>query len=172
MHGVASAEQTVACFGAHAWMPLLMKLSKKTEYALRALVVMARDTAGRTFSIQEIATAERIPLKFLEQILLVLKNGGILRSKRGVGGGYQIAKSAKRISIGEVLELIDGPSEPVACCAVAHKQATCECGIMGSCALGQTLAELRDQVNAWLQKTTIADVIEREQARTGASFDI
>jgi Rrf2 family protein len=153
-------------------MPALMKLSKKTEYALRALVVMARDTAGRTFSIQEIATAERIPLKFLEQILLVLKNGGILRSKRGVGGGYQIAKPAKRISIGEVLELIDGPSEPVACAATAHKQAACECGIMGSCALGQTLAELRDQVNAWLQKTTIADVIEREQARTGASFDI
>ena len=55
-----------------------MKLSKKAEYALRAIVAMARDTAGRTFSIQEIAGGERIPLKFLEQILLVLKNGGIL----------------------------------------------------------------------------------------------
>jgi len=153
-------------------MRLLMKLSKKTEYALRALVVMARDTAGRTFSIQEIATAERIPLKFLEQILLVLKNGGILRSKRGVGGGYQIAKPAKRITIGDVLELIDGPSEPVACSAAAHKQTNCECGIMGGCALGQTLAQLRDQVHEWLHHTTIADVIEREQARTGASFDI
>lgn len=133
---------------------------------------MGRDTAGRTFSIQEIASGERIPLKFLEQILLVLKNGGILRSKRGVGGGYQLARPAKRITIGSILELVEGPGEPVACCASVRKQEPCECGIIGSCALGQTMAELRDQIQAWLNSTSIADVIDRENSRTTGSFEI
>ena len=150
----------------------LMKLSKKTEYALRAVVAMARDTAGRTFSIQEIASSERIPLKFLEQILLVLKNGGILRSKRGVGGGYQLARPAKRISIGDIVEQVEGPSEPIPCAASVNRQQVCECGIVGSCALGQTLAQLRDQMKEWLQRTTIADVIEREQSRSAGAFEI
>lgn len=149
-----------------------MKLSKKAEYALRAVVAMARDTAGRTFSIQEIATSERIPLKFLEQILLVLKNGGILRSKRGVGGGYQLAIPAKRISIGTIIEQVDGPAEPIPCSAVAHQQSACECGIMGACSLGQTLAGVRDEFNARLHGITIAEVIEKEQARSVAQFDI
>lgn len=149
-----------------------MKLSKKAEYALRAVVAMARDTAGRTYSIQEIATSERIPLKFLEQILLVLKNGGILRSKRGVGGGYQLARPAKKISIGEIIQQVDGPAEPIPCSAVANKQAECECGIMGACSLGQTLAVLRDDLNARLNSITVADVIENEQSRSVAQFDI
>ncbi len=149
-----------------------MKLSKKAEYALRAVVAMARDTAGRTFSIQEIASSERIPLKFLEQILLVLKNGGVLRSKRGVGGGYQLARPSKRICIGDILELVDGPAEPIPCSASVNKQQTCECGIIGSCALGQTLAQLRDQIQTWLQHTTISDVIEREQSKTAGAFEI
>lgn len=149
-----------------------MKLSKKAEYALRAVVAMARDKAGRTFSIQEIASGERIPLKFLEQILLVLKNGGILRSKRGVGGGYQLARPAARISIGAILELVEGPNEPVPCAASVGKQQACECGIVGSCALGQTLAELRDQIQEWLNTTTIGDIIEREHSRTSGSFEI
>jgi hypothetical protein len=73
---------------AHKFPP--MKLSKKAEYALRALVAMGREREGTNFSIQDLASKERIPLKFLEQILLALKNGGMLRSKRGVGGGYQL----------------------------------------------------------------------------------
>lgn len=149
-----------------------MKLSKKAEYALRAVVAMARESPGRTFSIQEIATGERIPLKFLEQILLVLKNGGVLRSKRGVGGGYQLARQPKRLSLGELLELIDGEAEPVPCSASVGTQEECECGIPGACALGRTLAELRDEVHEWLHKTTIADVIEKERPRDSMSFEI
>ena len=148
-----------------------MKLSKKAEYALRAVLAMARDSTGRTFSIQEIATGERIPLKFLEQILLVLKNGGILRSKRGVGGGYQLARQAKRLSLGELVELIDGAAEPIPCAACAGKNIECECGVVGACALGRTLAELRDQVHEWLHQTMIADVIEKERPRESMSFE-
>ena len=148
-----------------------MKLSKKAEYALRAVVAMAREAPGRTFSIQEIATSERIPLKFLEQILLVLKNGGVLRSKRGVGGGYQLARPPKRISLGELLELTDGEADPIPCSGASGQQ-ECECGVVGGCALGRTLSELKSLVHEWLHKTTVADVIEKERPKDSMSFEI
>lgn len=147
-----------------------MKLSKKAEYAMRALLAMARAPETVTFSIQDIAVQERIPLKFLEQILLTLKNGGLLRSKRGVGGGYQFQKAPARISLGDVIALIDGPFDPMPCSAVGDHAGTCECGIAGGCGLGQTFAVLRRDVNAWLQKTTLADVLEKEKAPM--SFEI
>jgi Rrf2 family protein len=149
-----------------------MKLSKKAEYALRAVVAMSRDNSGRTFAIQEIAKSEGIPLKFLEQILLVLKNGGVLRSKRGVGGGYQLARLPELIPLGEIIELIDGPAEPIACSIHAGKSTACDCHIIGSCSLGRTFAELRSQVQEWLMTTTVAKVLERERPREAMSFDI
>ena len=150
-----------------------MKISKKAEYALRALNAMGRAPLGTTFSIQDISTRERIPLKFLEQILLVLKNGGLLRSKRGVGGGYQLAVEPARVSLREVLAAIDGPFEPIACAgAAARARPACECGIPGGCGLGHKLTELRDLANDWLTRTTLADVIATERAREAVSFDI
>lgn len=150
-----------------------MKLSRKAEYAMRALLAMARSPEIATFSIQDIATRERIPLKFLEQILLVLKNGGLLRSKRGVGGGYQFQKTPLRISLGEIVQLIDGPFEPLACTAMASQPGgACECGITGGCGLGQVFRGLRDDVNAWLARTTLADVLEREKNQQPMSFEI
>jgi Rrf2 family transcriptional regulator, iron-sulfur cluster assembly transcription factor len=146
-----------------------MKLSKKAEYAMRALMAMARAPDKPSFSIQEIAAAENIPLKFLEQILLALKNGGLLRSKRGVGGGYQFQKTPSRITLGEVITLIDGAFVPIAC---SDSDATaCDCGIVGGCGLGQTFGLLRQQVNAWLNTTTLAHVLERERPQT-MSFEI
>jgi Rrf2 family transcriptional regulator, iron-sulfur cluster assembly transcription factor len=149
-----------------------MKLSKKAEYALRALVAMGRDASGRTFSIQEVATGERIPLKFLEQILLQLKNGGVLRSKRGVGGGYQLARSIQHISIGDVVELIDGPAEMMSCSMHVGKSTSCDCGVLGGCALGRTFAVIRQQMQQWLRDTSIAQVIEKEGAQSGMVFEI
>ena len=88
----------------------VMKLSKKAEYAMRALLAMARSPDIPTFAIQDIAASERIPLKFLEQILLTLKNGGLLKSKRGVGGGYQFHKSAARVTLGEIMSAPTTPT--------------------------------------------------------------
>lgn len=146
-----------------------MKLSKKAEYAMRALLAMAREPETATFSIQEIAAKEHIPLKFLEQILLALKNGGLLRSKRGVGGGYQFQKAPSRIALGEVITIIDGAFQPITC--ATHDGQACDCGIAGGCGLGQTFGLLRDQVNAWLNTTTLAHVLERER-RVTVSFEI
>ena len=150
-----------------------MKLSKKAEYAMRALLAMSRAPEGTNFSIHDIATSERIPLKFLEQILLALKNGGLLRSKRGVGGGYQLQKPPAKIPVGEIITIIDGPFQPIACSAAAGKiGAKCECGIPGACGLGQTFACLQQQVEDWLSSTTLADVLDKEQGTDSVSFEI
>jgi len=149
-----------------------MKLSKKAEYALRALVAMGRQPQGCTFSILEISTSESIPLKFLEQILLALKNGGILRSKRGVGGGYQLARPATHLSLADVVEIIDGPIQLMSCSAPAGKLTSCECGIIGGCGLGRSFAKVRDQLRDWLKKTTIASIVEQDNAPSGISFEI
>lgn len=135
-----------------------MKLSKKAEYALRALVAMGREREGTNFSIQDLASSEHIPLKFLEQILLALKNGGLLRSKRGVGGGYQLVTHPARITIGEVVTLFDGPFDPV---PGADQDA-----------LGQVFSGLREQVVQWFAEHTVAQIIAKERTRETVSFDI
>jgi Rrf2 family protein len=133
-----------------------MRLSKKAEYALRALVAMGRAREGTNFSIQDLSRAEGIPLKFLEQILLALKNGGVLRSKRGVGGGYQLMKSPARITLGEVVTLFDGAFDP----------------LPGKDALAQVFAGWREQTQQWLKEQTVAHVIEVERQRESVSFEI
>ncbi len=150
-----------------------MKLSKKAEYALRALTAMGKETVGKTFSIHDLAGQERIPLKFLEQILLALKNGGLLRSKRGVGGGYQLHLPATEITLQQVIDLIDGPFQPIPCCEAAlARSAACECGVRAGCGLGRTLVDLQQLVRDWLRETTVAHVIERGQPPQAFSFEI
>jgi len=88
-----------------------MKITKKSEYALRALIKMAINyyKGMTTTLIHGIAEQERIPQKYLERILLDLKNAGILTSKRGIGGGYGLSKSPEDINLGEIIRVIEGP---------------------------------------------------------------
>ena len=90
-----------------------MRLSKKTEYALRALIYSARFPEGTTFQIRELAEKNGIPKKFLELILLDLKNAGILSSRRGVGGGYLLARHPETIRTVEIVEVFEGPIVPM-----------------------------------------------------------
>lgn len=85
-----------------------MQISRKADYAVRAVTILAGLAPDRTMQAQELADAGRIPIKFLEQILLVLKRAGILRSKRGVGGGYRLNRESRHISLAEVFEAVDG----------------------------------------------------------------
>jgi len=86
-----------------------MRLSKKTEYALRALMYAARFPEGTTFQIRDLAEKNGIPKKFLELILLELKNAGMLSSRRGVGGGYLLARRPDSIRSSEIIEVFEGP---------------------------------------------------------------
>ena len=85
-----------------------MKISRKAEYAIRALLILANESPQRTMQIQEMSKRGDIPVKFLEQILLTLRKAGLLHSKRGVGGGYRLERPSRTISLGMVIQIIDG----------------------------------------------------------------
>ncbi len=138
-----------------------MRLSKRAEYALRALMAMARRPVQTVSQIEELSAAEGLPPKVLEQILLGLKKADLLRSKRGVGGGYQLIKPASAITIGEVLRAVDGPFLPLG--ENPH-------GI--SPGLLACFTELSDLVNQHLESLTLADIQAREAATGTMQFDI
>jgi len=105
-----------------------MKISKRGEYALRALIDIgiAKELGRDLVQIGELATQERLPVKFLEQILTQLKEAGYVDSKRGKYGGYHLKMAADRIRFGSVIRLIDGPLAPIACVSqTAYEPCTC-----------------------------------------------
>jgi Rrf2 family protein len=138
-----------------------MRLSKRAEYALRALTAMARRPVQAVSQIEELSAAEGLPPKVLEQILLGLKKADLLRSKRGVGGGYQLAKAPAAITVGEILRAVDGPFHPLG----EHPE---EVGP----GLLTCFTELAVLVNQHLDATTLADVLARESPGGSMHFDI
>jgi len=99
-----------------------MRITYKGDYALKTILELAlRYGRGRAATIHELAKQADIPIKFLEQILLDLKRGGFVESRRGKVGGYLLAKDPSRIKLGEVIRFIDGPIEPVACVGNSYK---------------------------------------------------
>ena len=148
-----------------------MRISKKAEYALRALFILAQSRPDRPYPIQELSERENIPIKFLEQILLSLRREGLLESKRGVGGGYQLARLATEITVGEVIRLIDGPLAPVACAAAGTKQ-KCTCRDPRTCPLRLCMTEVASAISGLLDELTLRDAVERVPAESRLSFDI
>src|SRR5256885_6203654 len=105
-----------------------MKLSKKGEYALRSLINLgiAAEVGRSLVQVSELAENEQLPVKFLEQILQSLKEGGFVKSERGKFGGYRLAKKPKDVAIGQVVRLIDGPLAPIGCASqTAYQKYTC-----------------------------------------------
>ncbi len=140
-----------------------MRLSKRGEYGLRAMIMLATpgpDGHPQTVQIREISQHEQIPAKFLEQILLSLKNAGFLHSKMGVGGGYHLAKPASDISLGSIIRVLDGPLAPVKCVSqMAYEP--CGCPDEETCGLRLVMADVRNAISALLDGTSLADVTQR-----------
>lgn len=140
-----------------------MRLSKRGEYGLRAMMALARPEPEGTppiVQIREIAEREQIPAKFLEQILLALKNGGLLHSKMGVGGGYHLAKPASEISLGQIVRILDGPLAPVKCVSqMAYEP--CGCPDEATCGLRLVMGDVRNAISEVLDGTSLADVANR-----------
>jgi Rrf2 family transcriptional regulator, cysteine metabolism repressor len=140
-----------------------MKISKKGEYALKALIVLAlhHEKGIRTTLISEIAQREQIPPKYLEQILLSLRKGGVLVSKSGVGGGYALSRPPEEITLGEVIRIIEGPLAPLQCVSA---RAYVKCPDESTCGLKGVMLEVRNAVAAILDNTSIKEVARRTQA--------
>lgn len=138
-----------------------MKVSKRGEYALRALIdIGIADELGRPLvQIGELAEKENLPIKFLEQILMQLKEAGYIESKRGKRGGYFLAVPPKRVKVGQVIRLIDGPLAPISC--VSHTEyERCSCPDEEHCGLHMLMNDVRNAIANILDKFTLADTID------------
>ena len=140
-----------------------MRLSKRGEYGLRAMIDLATwNHGGAVVQIKDIAERQQIPSKFLEQILLTLKNAGLLRSKMGVGGGYYLAKPADQINLGQILRILDGPLAPVRCVSqMAYEP--CGCPDEDTCGLKLVMSDVRTAIAGILDHTSLADVTRRSE---------
>jgi len=140
-----------------------MRLSKRGEYGLRAMIVLAQpgpDGKSAVVQIREIAARDQMPAKFLEQILLALKNAGLLHSKMGVGGGYHLARPAAEISLGQIVRVLDGPLAPVRCVSqMAYEP--CGCPDEATCGLRLVMGDVRNAISELLDGTSLADVTKR-----------
>jgi len=132
-----------------------MKLTSRSEYALLALVHLARNTSDAYISVETIAQAQQIPPKFLEQILLALKRAKYLKSVKGQHGGYRLAKPADKISLAEIIRLFDGALAPTESVSLNFYEST---PIEREQSLVQVFKDIRDYVSNKLETTTLQDV--------------
>lgn len=143
-----------------------MKLSRRGEYALKALIHLARRGEGGVATVPEMGRLEGLPEPFLHQILLELTSGGVLRSRRGRGGGFELARPASEIFLGSVVRLVDGPLAPIPCASVTAYEACPTCPEPGTCDLRGVMRRVRDAVADILDHTTLADAASGAEART------
>lgn len=144
-------------------------LSQKAKYGLKALLAMAAEYGHGPILISDLAQREGIPKKFLESILLELKNHGVLQSKKGLGGGYQLAKSPTAISLGRVIRIMDGPLAPLPCASETAYRRCDECVDETTCGIRMVMREVRDATARILDGTSLADVIQRVGSRSNFS---
>ena len=145
-----------------------MRLSKRGEYGLRAMISLAKNTRSGVqpslMQIKDISEREKIPAKFLEQILLTLKNSGMLHSKMGVGGGYYLARDPQEIFLGQIIRVLDGPIAPIRCVSqLAYEP--CDCPDLDSCGLRLVMGDVRTAIVKILDNTSLTDVTRRESAQ-------
>jgi len=133
-------------------------LSMKAKYAIRALMVLAKHE-GKTMQSKTIAKEADAPMKFLEAILLELKNEGLVASKRGIFGGYYLAKSAKAIMLGDVIRRIDGMLAPLRCASVTSYEKCEDCADENKCAIRHAMQEVRNAISGVLDKKTLAEMV-------------
>lgn len=138
-------------------------LSKKTKYAIKALMVLGRNFGKEPMQIGKIAEEERIPKKFLEQILLEMRNAGILYSKKGAGGGYSLNKAPEDIYLSQVMRLIDGPIALLPCVSLNFYRSCEECVEEHACGIRDVFVEVRNAMLQILNDTSISHLINKEK---------
>ena len=137
-----------------------MKLTKRGEYALRALIDLgiAQQSGQPIVRIRYLAEKQNIPVKFLEAILIDLKEAGFLESKRGKVGGYRLAKPADTISIGDVVRKIEGPLAPIGCVSQSSYE-RCSCPDEAHCGLRMVMLEVRNAIARVLDSHTLEQTV-------------
>lgn len=147
-----------------------MLISKKTEYALKALVALAaasKAPAVQSLRLQQLSEREEIPAKFLEHIMAVLKKGGILNSQKGRGGGYTLSRPASHILLGDVIRLLDGPLSPLGTGKDRDMETAIRKGKRAS-GIYSILLEVRTAISSVVDRLTLEDLYLRTQELAGS----
>ena len=148
-----------------------MKLSKKGEYALRALIELgiAQEVGRELLQVTELADSKQIPIKFLEQIMVELRAEGWIERLRGKFGGYRLNVPAKTLPIGKIVRTIEGPLAPISCVSQSAYE-PCSCPDEDHCGLRMLMMDVRNAIAGILDRYTLADVVEvtlRKMRRDG-----
>lgn len=138
-------------------------MSVRGEYALRATLALALQEGEGVVRIQAIAEEQHIPKRFLEQILNDLRSAGVVVSRRGVQGGYRLARPADRITLAEIIRHIDGPLAPIRCVSERFYE-PCTCPDESRCGIRSVMREVRDAVAEMLEGVSLAEVARRTRA--------
>ncbi len=145
-----------------------MKLSTRGDYATRALLELSTAEGPRALSVHQLAARTGIPAKYLEQIMNRLRSAQVVRSHRGVHGGYELARRANEITVGEVVRLMDGPLAPSPCASQsAHVPCPAyRCPTEAGCVLRGLWTDVRDAIAGVLDRTTFGELAERQRDAT------
>lgn len=147
-----------------------MQITYKGDYALKAILYLALNYNKRVVSMQELAKKLDIPIKFLEQILLELKKGKFVGSKRGIKGGYFLAKSPQTVKVGDVVRFIDGPIEPIACADISKEYKGC--ADIYSCVFRKIWLDVAQSVSNIVDGVTLEDLCNKIKGSEGISYTI
>lgn len=139
-------------------------LTKKGKYGLKALIALAQLPEGKTAFSADIARTNQIPKKFLDSILLELRNAGILRSRKGPTGGYSLLLPASQVRIGHAIRVIDGPLAPIRCASRTAYEGCDDCRDPATCLVRRAMTEVRDAISAILDQLTLEQMARVEWA--------
>lgn len=142
-----------------------MRITYKGDYALKTILDLAVHYGNGVVTIHDLAKRIDAPIKFLEQVLLDLKRGGFVQSRRGKIGGYMLARPAAKIKLGEVIRYIDGPIEPVACVDKNYKG----CSVAASCVLKGIWKQVNDSTARIIDNVTFEDLAKKTKTLSSAS---
>jgi len=143
-------------------------ISKKTKYALKALMILVDEySQKKPVLITDLAQKGKAPKKFLELILLELKNNGILHSKKGKGGGYLLARNPEHIKLGTVMRVLEGPLSPLPCLSRTAYRKCDECEDEETCGIRLVMKELYESQLRILDRTSLQDMASKQQQLQG-----
>ena len=136
-------------------------LSRKSKYAIKALIALAEHGREEPVRIADLAREQQIPPKFLELILLELRNQGVLRSRKGKGGGYLLARDPGAIYLGQIVRMFDGPLAPVPCASQTAYVPCSDCRSEAVCGVHLAMKEVRDATARILDGTSLAQLLQQ-----------
>lgn len=145
-----------------------MKLSTKGRYGLRALIDLARYSETEPVSIGSIAERQNLSERYLEQLMSRLKKAGLVRSIRGAGGGYVLAKDAGEISVGDVLRALEGNLNPVECAGFSEDE---ECAASGGCVTKYVWKRINESINKTVDEIMIDALVEESKKLSGSDLE-